>query len=397
MATTNPFLQQQNMPQSANQQQPGYYQPQQAFAPQQQQNYAPPAQAPPPMQHQQYAPPAYLLQPQQQQQEYAQPQQQQYAAPSPPRRPQYAGPQFGDSQNPFRSSSTTTSDAGRAPSPPKRTSENDKPMLDKDGKPLDPRQAALIKYGSPFAYSSDWAPTAEDFNLTALPQRAIMMRIKMRFARTAGDIFNPPAPSFAREPSRRFRYAPFSSAIVIPQESKELADGFKSLYPGRILVDHDVSTADWARFLEDITVAGRLTGGQAIISQVAPLTMHMGATGYFVTKAIERGMKKKKEPVINEAVETWNQNFFGKRGLDVYLRHGNDRTSARAPGEEVPRKMGQQQFQPRAQEQYNYDSDNFSSSGSSKHKKHHKKDKKDKDKKKNKDVKWSLVIEPLMI
>ena len=203
--------------------------------------------------------------------------------------------------------------------------------------------------------------------------------------------------------------------IVIPQESKELADGFKSFYPGRILVDHDVSTADWGRFLEDITVAGRLTGGQAIVSQVAPLTMHLGASGYFITKAIERGMKRKKEPVINEAVETWQQNFFIRRGLDVYLRHGNERTSARAPGEDVPRAMSATTIQPPRLEPMTYDSDSSGSSSSNsshKHKRHRKHDKQKKDKKdktkkdekhkkdkdrKDKDRKWFLVIDSLVV
>ncbi len=169
----------------------------------------------------------------------------------------------------------------------------------------------------------------------ALPKQAFMMRVKARFARTAGDIFNPPAPSFQRQPATQWTYQPFPP-ISIKAAGKLLSDGFKPLYPGRVLADHDVSAADWARFLEDIQVAGRLTGGQSVWSNVAPVTMHLGATGYFVTKAIEKGMKKKKVPFIAEAVETWMENFFGARRLDVYIVDGKERITARRPGEPVP-------------------------------------------------------------
>lgn len=85
------------------------------------------------------------------------------------------------------------------------------------------------------------------------------------------------------------------------------------------MVPHDVSAADWFRFLEDIVVSAKLSGAQNVISNVAPITMHLGATGYFVTKAIQNGMAKKKEPAVFETVEVWNQRFFTARGLDVML------------------------------------------------------------------------------
>ncbi|PWN47602.1 hypothetical protein IE53DRAFT_371326 [Violaceomyces palustris] len=194
---------------------------------------------------------------------------------------------------------------------------------------------ALQAYGSPYAHSKDWAATPQDANLSSLPQQAFKMRLKQRFARSPGDVFNPPAPSFSRPPAPNHSYSPFNP-ISLPPDGKFLADGFKPLYPGRILADHDVSAADWARFLEDIVVAGRLTGGQQVLSNIAPVTMHMGATGFFITRAIEKGMKRKKQPLVVEAIEVWQQTFFSHRRLDVYVKDVTGRLTARAPGEEVP-------------------------------------------------------------
>ncbi|KAN0066586.1 hypothetical protein ACQY0O_000680 [Thecaphora frezii] len=272
--------------------------------------------------------------PQQQypQQQYPQQQQQQFA--QPPAYNQGGAPyqQQSQPQQPPRPGQprydSTMSGNGQAPVP--AHGEEKRP----DALP-EQAQQALAAFGSPYAHSKDWAPAPEDSTLLSLPQQAFKMRVKQRFARTAGDIFNPPAPSFSRPPSQQFSYTPFVP-ISIKASGKLLADGFKPLYPGRVLVDHDVSAADWARFLEDIGVAGRLTGGQSVIAQVAPVTMHLGTAGYFLTKALEKNMKRKKIPLIAEAVETWQQRFFLPRRLDVYVVEANERLTARQPGEAVP-------------------------------------------------------------
>ena len=199
----------------------------------------------------------------------------------------------------------------------------------------DPRGWALAEYGSPFAHFKDWRASPADLELTGFPQQKLMLRVKQRFARSPGDVWSKPAPSFGRSPQQGCRYAPFQP-FSLPAAGEQLADGFKPLYPGRILADHDVSAADWSRFLEDIQVAGRMTGAQQVISQVAPVTAHLGATGYFVTKAIQKRMKRGKEPVIAETIEMWQQNFFLRRGVDVYVRDTEGRITGLAPGEPLP-------------------------------------------------------------
>ena len=57
--------------------------------------------------------------------------------------------------------------------------------------------------------AKDWAATPIDATLFSLPKQAFKMRFKQRFARTPGDIFNPPAPSFNRRPAGQWAYQAF--------------------------------------------------------------------------------------------------------------------------------------------------------------------------------------------
>lgn len=210
------------------------------------------------------------------------------------------------------------------------------------GMPLNP-QTALAQFGSPFATSPDWAPSAYDARLTHLPQVDLEARIKMRFSGPSAEqrALTPP-PSFSRrfQPSQPYSLSHFEPVYVdsTKKEAKKqlLSDGFQPVYPGARLVQRNVSAADWGRFLEDIAVAGRLTGKQGLISNVAPLTMHLGATGFLVTRAIEKHMKKRKDPQICEAVEMWQQTFFTPRNLDVYILLNGERLTARSPNAPIP-------------------------------------------------------------
>lgn len=176
-------------------------------------------------------------------------------------------------------------------------------------------EISIAKYGSPYAHNPSWAPTSNDYALNALPKTSIQLRFKQRFARSPGEIFDPPCPSFMRRPPHidNNPFPPYS----IPAKGKELAEGFKPYFPGGLLVPRDISPADWHRFLDDLDVAARLTGIQQVISQVAPITMHLGASGYFVTKAIQKRMSAQKEPAMWETVGVWNERFFAPRGVCV--------------------------------------------------------------------------------
>lgn len=191
-------------------------------------------------------------------------------------------------------------------------------------------------FGSPFASNPSWSPSPTDHTASSIPSRSFQDKIKNRFARTAGDIFNPPCPSFARPLPLTIHRGAFES-IMIQGDGSALADSFKPEYPGRILAPRDVSMADFARFLEDIAVAGRLEGKQQLISIAAPLTAHMGLAGHFVTKAIQKRMTRAKQPLCIEAIEHWCEAFFVPRGLDVFsVSLSEGRLTARRPKGEVP-------------------------------------------------------------
>lgn len=43
----------------------------------------------------------------------------------------------------------------------------------------------------------------------------------------------------------------------------------------------------------------------------------MGLAGHFITKGIQKRMAAKKEPIMWEVMEVWNERFFRQRGVDV--------------------------------------------------------------------------------
>lgn len=184
----------------------------------------------------------------------------------------------------------------------------------------------LAQYGSPYATNREWSPGPSEMGAMTLTQLPIGLRIKIRFARHPGEIFDPPCPSFLRPIPLLGQPTATNLTARIPPKGKLLAEGFKPHYPSHLLVPRDVSMADWARFLEDLEVAGRMTGLQQVVSNVAPVTMHLGATGYFVTKAIQKGMLKGKEPVVYEALTVWQERFFMPRGLKVDFERDNSKT-----------------------------------------------------------------------
>lgn len=117
------------------------------------------------------------------------------------------------------------------------------------------------------------------------------------------------------------------TTFYIPCQGKYLDNGFPKAFPSAQLASHDIYAQDWARFLEDVATMGRLTGGQKIVSSVFPVTMYVGFTGYHITKAIERGMKKGKHSKVASLVDIWNAVFFNQRGINVVLMRGSKRIS----------------------------------------------------------------------
>lgn len=129
---------------------------------------------------------------------------------------------------------------------------------------------------------------------------------------------DPPPEAFSREPAPGLPYHPFPPFTIVAK-GEYIDGGFPPVYMGSELGPHDVSEADWTRFREDVAIMGRLTGKQQIVSGVAPITMHIGATGFLVTKLIQKGMKKTRLPPVLELIELWNSAFFERRRVRVTM------------------------------------------------------------------------------
>jgi len=85
--------------------------------------------------------------------------------------------------------------------------------------------------------------------------------------------------------------------------------------------------------MEDLHITGQLTGGQRIMAQALPLAMSVGFIGgLFMSRAIEKRMKNKKNEPVADLVDIWNQHFFHARRLHVILAHGSENISGDVDG-----------------------------------------------------------------
>jgi hypothetical protein len=132
---------------------------------------------------------------------------------------------------------------------------------------------------------------------------------------------DPPPECFSRAPQFFQQPIPFAP-IQIPCNGKHLDAGFPLAYPSHALHGHDVPEPEWTRFLQDLAISGRLSGGQKIAAHALPLTMHLGATGFLVSRGIERRMHTGKANQVGSLVDIWNGYYFNSRGVNITLMHG---------------------------------------------------------------------------
>jgi len=199
-------------------------------------------------------------------------------------------------------------------------------------------QQARELYDNALAHNESWAPTAQDAQMQVLPKIDFMLRVKTRLSRTSGQPFAVEPRSFRRPVPANFPPPSFPPiAHQSAGKSNLIGEGFKPHYYGPLFVAHDVSAADYSRFLEDIVTAGQVNALGLVVANVAPIALHIGFVGgFFVARAITRAMARRNEPTVHEAIEVWQQAFFGPRGLDVYVVQKGLRVTARAPGHMPP-------------------------------------------------------------
>ncbi|CCO35580.1 hypothetical protein BN14_09698 [Rhizoctonia solani AG-1 IB] len=128
------------------------------------------------------------------------------------------------------------------------------------------------------------------------------------------DPLDPMPPCFSRNPLLNTPYEALSQPFAVHAEpGKKFLDDAFEIVGTNLLENHGVWDRDWDQLLQDIHTVARLTKGQRIAARVLPVTMYMGCTGFFVSRAIERGMKRKKAASVNALLDVWNERFFRPR------------------------------------------------------------------------------------
>ncbi|KAF8739143.1 Cytochrome C1 family, partial [Rhizoctonia solani] len=146
------------------------------------------------------------------------------------------------------------------------------------------------------------------------------------------DPFDPPPSCFSRPapaPSPETTYQALAQPLVIHSKpGKTFLDDAFITTGTPALHKHDVWTEDWVRLLEDIHIVARLTTGQKVAAGALPITMHVGFAGFFISRAIEKGMKKKNAEGVIQLLQIWNESFFKPRRLEIMLFRGDRCISA---------------------------------------------------------------------
>ncbi|UZJ52003.1 hypothetical protein CBS101457_001323 [Exobasidium rhododendri] len=200
----------------------------------------------------------------------------------------------------------------------------------------DRAKQSLARFGNPYATNTTWSPSTRDGKLRKLPSLDLTMRLQQKFARMSGDNFSPSSPSMRRPvPTIAVMGTDFEPYQI--QGKGDLAsDGFQSTFLGVIMAVRDVSSADWFCFVQDMTVASRLSVPQEALAGITPITKRLSLPGHLVTKMIRYTVVRKREPLIFKVVEEWNARFFAFRGIDVFIHNGTERLTATAIGEAIP-------------------------------------------------------------
>ncbi|CAE6482203.1 unnamed protein product [Rhizoctonia solani] len=197
-----------------------------------------------------------------------------------------------------------------APSPAPRVTDSKSELESRDlvygGQPVAGPSNGL----APPQVSQRTQPTAPASGSPDLMDQAVA-KIKPR------DPLDPPPMCFSRvvlAPSPETTYQPLPQPLVIHAKpgKKFLDDAFVTTGTPP-LHKHDILAEDWVRLLEDIHIVARLSAGQRITAGILPMTMHVGFTGLFISRAIERGMRRKNVEGVMQLLQIWNERFFKPR------------------------------------------------------------------------------------
>ena len=170
-------------------------------------------------------------------------------------------------------------------------------------------------YSDPLSSSPPkWEPQFEDLTPAATLRKSDEME---------RSPLDPPPECFSVPSPLRIRSHDFPS-FRIPSLSDKLIDGFGILYPRALLEKHGITREDWVRFLEDLTIAARLSarGLSAVGSRVpvkplltrGPFIMWLPGTVY------DAPFRRSPLEEVKALIAVWNESAFERRKLRVTVQ-----------------------------------------------------------------------------
>ncbi|KAJ1302481.1 hypothetical protein OPQ81_002799 [Rhizoctonia solani] len=132
---------------------------------------------------------------------------------------------------------------------------------------------------------------------------------------TSDEPLDPHPLIFRQVPKLDVAHEPLPQPFVVHAKpgAKSLEDMFE-IVGTNALEQYDVLARNWMQMLQDIREVAQLTKRQRFVARVLPVTMYMGCTGFFVSRAIEREMKRKNGIGVLGLLDVWNERFFKPRG-----------------------------------------------------------------------------------
>ncbi|KAI6016181.1 hypothetical protein EDC04DRAFT_558885 [Pisolithus marmoratus] len=162
-----------------------------------------------------------------------------------------------------------------------------------------------------------WQPQFEDLTVTSLQRLSTESRRPL----------DPPPECFSTPSPLRIRSHDFLS-FTIPSLSDKLLDGFRVLYPCDLLEKHGITRDDWVRFLEDLTIAARLSAqGRSAVGSRIPPTVFPTHGPFIVRFGVVYDAVFARSPLreVRALLSVWNEGAFERRKLRVSLHVREDR------------------------------------------------------------------------
>ncbi|KAK9768628.1 hypothetical protein K7432_000613 [Basidiobolus ranarum] len=207
-------------------------------------------------------------------------------------------------------------DPSQLPPPPPYTS------MEEPSAPIPPYGSSGITDQYSSSSSSRHQPGQQQVTTNTNTTQNLFSSIQNFFTNQSSS--DQPPPCFSRQPPQIPGYAPGPfPPLQVPCKGKNLEDGFPLHYPiPQHMLARDILEMDWTQFINDISGEGRLTITQRVTAGVLPMTMHVGAAGFFISRAIQRNMLRGNIGKLSAKIEIWNYCFFNPRGVSVTLYQG---------------------------------------------------------------------------